>query len=262
LAAVGFFLLPFGARADHWWNGSFHWASTPQVPVVIGDNLSSEWTAYLDEAIADWNDAPEDLDVMDVTWAPGGTSPKNCRPTEGRVEICSAKYGDTGWLGITQAWLENHDGHVHITQATIRLNDSYFGAPPYNTSDWRELAICHETGHTLGLGHRDETLGGDPLGTCLDYTNDPTLNTDPDEHDYYQLWWIYAYFFDPLTPHPTESSDGGGGGGRGGGRGQFRVDSGTASGWGRIAAEHGRESAFEADLGGGRRLLTLVLWMD
>jgi hypothetical protein len=258
LTAVGLLAFPYGTRADHWRNGSFHWPSGPQVEVVFGDNVADAWTSYLDEAIADWNAAPVAQDVMDVSWVPGGTSPKNCRPTAGRVELCSAKYGDTGWLASSQTWIQNDYNHIHITQMVIRLNDTYFTAAPYDTADWREYIMCQQTGLALGLGIRDEELGG----TCMDYADNLASNTDPDAHDYEQLHWIYALFFDPTDPHAIEPSDGGGGGGggRGNGRGGAQVQRAGTPGWGQLVADNGFGSVYEAAGGGGRRVVTFVTW--
>ena len=51
-------------------------------------------------------------------------------PTAGRMEVCNGSYGSTGWLGIAQIWLTSGS---HITQATTKLNDTYFDTPAYNT---------------------------------------------------------------------------------------------------------------------------------
>src|SRR3989344_8585733 len=93
-----------------------------------------------------------------------------CRATNGRVEVCNSKYGNNGWLGIAQIWVT---GGEHITQGVVKLNDTYFNKSPYNTPAWRNLVMCQEVGHTLGLGHVDEIFNNTNLGTCMDYTNDP-----------------------------------------------------------------------------------------
>src|SRR4029453_1923478 len=77
----------------------------------------------------------------------------------------------------------------------------------YNSNAWRQLVTCQEVGHTFGLDHQDENFTNANLGTCMDYTNDPSTNQHPNQHDYDQLEAIYAHL------------DGGGGGGGGGGCG-------------------------------------------
>lgn len=256
--AAALLAAPFTVKADHWWGGGFHWPELPVFDLALGDNVSSAWASYVDEAAADWNDVPGAYGQMiNVVIGPGSTNAKQCRPTAGKVEVCNGSYGTNGWLGLAQAWLANHDNHIHMTQAIVKLNDSYFTMPFYDTPAWRQMVACHEIGHTLGLGHRDEDFGNEPLGSCLDYSEDPTTSQLPDDHDYEQLEWIYTLFTEHATP-----SEGGGGGGKGGGngRGKFQADPGDAAGWGQLMADNGREAFFEADLGSGRKVVTFVLW--
>ena len=53
--------------------------------------------------------------------------------------------------------------------------------------------MCQEVGHTLGLDHQDEDFDNRNLGTCMDYTSDPTTNQHPNQHDYEQLEIIYSH---------------------------------------------------------------------
>ena len=94
--------------------------------------------------------------MMDTTVVAGGTRPKNCRPTTGRVEVCNAAYGNTGWLGVAQIWIT---GGTHITQGTVKNNDYYFGNSTYQYNNTAEMqhVICQEVGHTFGLAHQDES---------------------------------------------------------------------------------------------------------
>jgi len=241
--------------ADHAW-GNYHWArgSNP-LALDVGDNVSSIWDGHLDAAIADWNQST----VLSLTKVAGGTKPRNCRPTSGRIEVCSERYGNTGWLGIAQIWVSGD----HITQGITKVNDFYFNNPPYNTNDWRQLVMCQEIAHDVGLDHQDEDFDNVNLGTCMDYTSDPDGppdNTRPDEHDYDQLEEIYSHL------------DGGGGGG-GGGRGNSgragvppagQIDLGSPNQWGQLRRSlgNGRVQVFELNLGAGRRVFTRVLWAD
>src|SRR5512132_799531 len=78
--------------ANHAWNG-YHWArqSNP-FTVKLGDNVSSQWDSVLATTSSDWSVS----DVLDTAVVAGGTTPKSCRPTNGRVEVCNARYGNTG----------------------------------------------------------------------------------------------------------------------------------------------------------------------
>src|SRR5262249_19645423 len=129
--------------ANHSWGG-YHWARTSNpFTVKLGDNVSSAWDSYLTVASGDWSQS----DVLDTTIVPGQVSnPRNCRPTSGRVEVCNAAYGNTGWLGVAQIWVSG----LHITQGSVKLNDTYFYTATYNTPGWRQMVTCQEIGHTFG----------------------------------------------------------------------------------------------------------------
>src|SRR5262245_8358317 len=104
--------------ANHSWNG-YHWARTSNpFTVKLGDNVSGPWDSILVTTSSDWSQST----VLDMTIVTGGTIPKRCRPTNGRVEVCNATYGNTGWLGVAQIWVSGS----HITQGTVKLNDTYF----------------------------------------------------------------------------------------------------------------------------------------
>ena len=89
------------AYASHSW-GSYHWARTANpFTLKLGDNVSTVWDAYLTEASSDWSQSS----ILDTTVAAGSTDPRKCRYTTGRVEVCNAKYGFNGWLGLAQIWV-------------------------------------------------------------------------------------------------------------------------------------------------------------
>jgi hypothetical protein len=47
--------------------------------------------------------------------------------------------------------------------------------------------MCQEVGHTLGLDHQDDVFDNPTLGTCMDYTSDPSTSQHPNRHDYEEL---------------------------------------------------------------------------
>ena len=138
--------------------------------------------------------------MLDTTVA-SGLAKKNCRPTSGRVEGCNSTYGNNGWLGLAQIWASGS----HITQGTTKMNDTYFNTQKYNTPAWRQMVMCQEVGHTFGLDHQDENFDNPNLGTCMDYTNDPSTNQHPNKHDYDELALIYSHL-DSTTAVGTTSA--------------------------------------------------------
>src|SRR6266498_3810654 len=202
LALVAF---PSPAYANHSWGG-YHWARTANLfTIKLGDNVSGAWDSMLVTASSDWSKS----NVMDTTIVAGGAKPRNCRPTSGRVEVCNASYGNTGWLGVAQIWIT---GGTHITQGTVKNNDYYFGSSSYQYNNTAEMqhVICQEVGHTFGLDHQDES--GISLNTCMDYYHNTsasdTVSTHPDQHDYDELATIYAHNDTTTTVGQSASSPG------------------------------------------------------
>ncbi|MGH9256432.1 MAG: hypothetical protein ACRD3C_17880 [Vicinamibacterales bacterium] len=236
--------------ADHSW-GSYHWARTANpFTLKVGDNVSSVWDGHLDTAIADWNGSS----VLALTKETGGVAKaRNCRPTVGRIEVCSYRYGQNGWLGIAQIWISGD----HITQAITKLNDTYFSTTTYNTPAWRDLVMCQEIGHDFGLDHQDETFDNSNLDSCMDYTNNPESNRHPNAHDYEELEAIYAHFDSTTTAAATKHPNG-----MPPAMGQIAFD--TPAQWGRRihASPNGRREMYEQDFGRGHKVITHVYWAD
>jgi len=78
--------------ATHSWGG-YHWArTTASFTLDLGNDVSSAWDAYLKTASSDWSQST----VLDTVVAAGGTKPRTCKATRGRVEVCDAAYGYNG----------------------------------------------------------------------------------------------------------------------------------------------------------------------
>ena len=230
--------VPAPASADHSWN-TYHWARTQkEFRLSLGDNVSAAWDSYLRTSSSEWSAS----DVLDTTVTAGSTSGKRCRATAGRVEVCSASYGRNGWLGLASVWLDGD----HITQGTVKVNDSYFQMQVYNTPNERAHVMCQEIGHTLGLGHTSEN--GTSQKTCMDYSKDP-LSTRPNAHDYEQLASIYADLDQTTTVGAATTA------------GSSRLGDGRSS-WGREVhrSSHGKHSTFVRHLKDGSKVVTEVTW--
>lgn len=254
------------SSASHSW-GNYHWArmSNP-FTLKVGDNVTSAWDPYLDQAIIDWNAdfSPTDLQtVLTLTEEAGVVSPKTCKPVTGKIQVCNAKYGRNGWLGIAGIYASGD----HITKGYVKLNDTYFSTSAYNTPAWRLLVASQEIGHCLGLDHQDEAFDNPNLGTCMDYTNDPDgglggaspddpSNEHPNAHDYDQLAAIYAHLdgtttvAQPVDAAAAAEDD------------DDDLDLDSPGGWGRQT--HGSRaeghSHYELELPDGRKIFTFVIW--
>ncbi len=233
---------PGAAAANHSWGG-YHWARTSNpFTLKLGDNVTTNaWHASLAVSSSDWSQST----VLDTTTPAGaGALKRRCPWTSGRVEVCNYAYGNVGWLGVAQIYVSGS----HITQAQVKVNDTYFNTSTYNTPAWRNLVMCQEVGHTLGLAHQDENFYNTNLGTCMDYTSDPSTNQHPNQHDYDELELIYAHSDSTTTVGQAV---------------QGRSFEAEAPGqWGRLIAtsNDGRTSVFVLDAGAGEQLFTFVIW--
>jgi hypothetical protein len=246
-----FLFFATSVSANHSWGG-YHWARTANpFTLKLGDNLSSNWDSYLSAASSDWSQS----NVLDTTVVTGQGG-KNCKATSGRVEVCNRKYGNNGWLGIAQIWINGS----HITQGVTKMNDTYFNTSTYNTPAWKQMVMCQEVGHTFGLDHQDEAFDNPNLGTCMDYTSNPSgppSNIHPNQHDYDELATIYSHTDSFNTIDMTTS--------------QIAKQLGQLAAaqnlenpgeWGRMVKDNGKVALFERDFGFGFKLFTFVVWAN
>ena len=251
-------LMAVPASASHSWN-NYHWARTANpFALQLYKNTSLAWSSsrYVEQAASDWSAVPPTTlttppgQVLTATVGSAGTQdPRKCPPTNGKVQVCSYNYGYRGWLGVAQIWLSGS----HITQGTVKLNDSYFSLSTYDTPAWRHLVACQEIGHTFGLDHQDVINTNPNLGTCMDYTKDPAgagslgplSNEHPNQHDYDELAIIYNHGDSTTTVSLTVVA-----------LGQ------PADDWGRAVrfTKSGKGRIFVKDLGGNQQVVTFVLW--
>ena len=244
LAVISLGAVASFAGATHSWGG-YHWARTANpFTVKLGDNLSAAWDPYLGTTSYDWTLSG----VLDTTIVPGTVSPKTCKATSGQVQICNSKYGRNGWLGIASIWISGD----HITQGTVKMNDTYFSTAQYNTPAWKNLVLCQEVGHAFGLDHQDENFNNAPLGTCIDYTSDPTPNQHPNAHDYEMLESIYAHLDTTTTVSQSSASS------------AQDIDHSNPKSWDKVlrASADKKSSVHELDLGKDQKVFTFVIWAD
>ena len=226
------------AQASHAWGG-YHWARTANpFTLALGDNVSASWDGYLGTSSSQWSSSS----VLDTRVVAGSTTPKRCRASAGRVQVCSATYGRNGWLGLASISLRG----THITQGTVKLNDTYFALAQYDTPDERAHVMCQEIGHTFGLGHTSED--GSSQQTCMDYSSDPD-STGPNGHDYEQLMSIYQHLDSTTTVGAVDDAV------------SPQVGNDRSS-WGREVhrTRDGKHSTFVRDFGDRNLVVTEVTW--
>lgn len=235
-------VLPGAASASHSWGG-YHWARTANpFTLKLGDNVNSTWDTYLATTSSDWSQST----VLDTTVVAGGTKPRNCRATTGRVEVCNANYGNNGWLGVASISITSG---LHITNGTVKVNDTYFNTAQYNTTAWRNLVMCQEVGHTFGLDHQDTNFNNVNLGTCMDYTSDPSTNQHPNQHDYDELVTIYTHLDSTTTVGQSAAST-------------TQERGSSASAFGRLVStsRDGKVQTFVREVRTGELEVSFVIW--
>ena len=237
---------PASVSANHSW-GDYHWARTANpFTIKVIDSMTASWDNNLNVAISDWNTSS----VMNVVKASGNSSLTTrwlCAAAFGKVRACNYTYGNNGWLGVAQIWVSGS----HITQGIAKMNDTYFNTAQYNTPAWRQLVICQEVAHTFGLGHQDENFDNPNLGTCMDYTRDPSTNQHPNQHDYDMLEAIYAHLDSTSTVGSAPA-------------GFANADVHAVENWGEKVHEsaNGRSALYVRDFGNGFKIFTHVFWAE
>jgi hypothetical protein len=225
-------LAPVGA--GHSWR-NLHWAreETP-FTLKVGNNVSGRFNSILNRVAGDWRRS----DVLNMKVVGGKTNPDRCRPTKGRVEVCNARYGDTGWLGVAGVWARDR----HIRQAVVLMNDTYFETPEFDDPTAMRHVLCQEIGHTLGLDH----VNGH---TCMDDRHGlgKASYAKPNRHDYEQLERIYGHLDDRTTVDAVSLD------------GLSAADSELPIS--AVAKARG-EPVIVEELGGGWERITYVVWVD
>jgi hypothetical protein len=261
------------ASAEHSWsNYHFVWDSgklttTGLLPLAVNDNtISTSWSNVLGQVIGWWNAGCTGTGSPNSACTPSISMPlylsaqrgnnissqRKCPPTLGHIDVCHTTYGRNGWLGIASVWVSSSR---HITQATVKMNDTYFQMAKYNSVAWRNLVLCQELGHTFGLDHQDENFNNRNLGTCMDYTNLPEDNQWPNYHDFQQVKTIYSHV--DVTSTSTTSATSANVRPPG-----MMHEMNEPSQWGRLVRQsaNGRTALYVLDLGGGHRVVTFVIW--
>ncbi len=175
--------LALSAHADHSWN-NYNWAHTANpFTLMVIDSTTTDWWVELDTSLTEWSKS----NVMDlwITETDNSTSSRqSCGLVAGKIRVCNAAYGSTGWLGLATIGI---DSKGHIDRGAALLNDTY--ASYWGDQALKNHVMCQEIGHLFGLGHT--SVDGSSQQTCMDYSGSQDSQW-PNNHDYELLDSIYA----------------------------------------------------------------------
>jgi hypothetical protein len=97
------------------------------------------------------------------------------------------------------------------------------------------------------LDHQDEAFDNPNLGTCMDYTNDPSSNQHPNAHDYEELEIIYSHLDSTTTVGSMPA-------------GFANADVHAVENWGQKVSDNGKTAIFVRDFGKDNQIVTFVIW--
>ncbi len=203
ITCVALAVFSAGSFADN--SGDLHWGrkASPFTLQVI-DSMTLDWEYQLTESLARWS-VPNATNVDVINFSITSANDKRnirkrCSAVDGKLRVCNAAYGNTGWLGMASYYYYTSTGH--IVKATAKMNDSY----SMSFEDMNHVT-CQEIGHTIGLDHTSEN--GFSQNTCMDYSNSHTSQW-PNEHDLTELLNLYAHLDTQDTYAKIDTGDGGG----------------------------------------------------
>mmetsp|Transcript_39284 Transcript_39284/g.81522 ORF Transcript_39284/g.81522 Transcript_39284/m.81522 type:complete len:235 (+) Transcript_39284:245-949(+) len=104
----------------------------------VANCLERRWYPFFDKAIADWDTGYPDA----LTLEPTIREPEyECNAEHGKVKVCNGDYGETGWKGQAEVFIDTTTNTIFAVSA--RMNEFYIVG---NDADVMQYAMCHELG--------------------------------------------------------------------------------------------------------------------
>jgi len=165
---------------------AYRWPNPQQsgLQLMVLNALTDDWQQEFETAMAQWDAGqPDTLTLQSERVAVD----VQCEPIDGILKVCNGNYGATDWRGLNVVLLDMEGRWIY--SSTAKMNE-YFLARA--SLPQRQYTMCHELGHGFGLPHWDTNFYNANMGNCMDYTNRPRSNMQPDTSNFNFLKELYG----------------------------------------------------------------------
>lgn len=133
----------------------------PGIPSGVG--VTSDWVIAINQAVSEWNALPYNV-KFNVISAADNTNPS------GYVNVYKQSFTPTSWMARAQLPLTSGS-----FGSFIHINSGFSGGTI--SASAKKIAMAHELGHIIGIGHTDTSDGSDVHSSISCYGS--TSYTDP-----------------------------------------------------------------------------------